>query len=142
MDTKVDMQELLAQAGLPQFELEIHGSLIRVKQPGTVVKYFRERMKYPDQNGNEIHWTQSELGQRLALSTVQVGNMENHNQGLDSIERREALITILKIPPVLLGLGTLDQLVEMTTGQNATAKQTTKRAKVGKDTIQLYRDPF
>ncbi len=103
MDTKVDIRELLTQAGLPQFEIEIDGSLIQVKQPGRVVKYYREQMIYTDREGKVRHWTQAELAQRLDLSEVQVCNMENHNQGLDSIERRRILITILRIPPCCWG---------------------------------------
>jgi len=41
----------------------------------------------------------------------------------------------------LLGLGSLDQLVEIVTGQGPILKQiTTKRAKVNKDTIKLYQN--
>ncbi len=135
---KQDTRELLAQAGLPQFELGQDGYPL----PGKVVKYYREHMKYTDRDGKEKHWTQTELAQRLDLSEVQVCNMENHHQGLDSLERRRTLITILRIPPVLLGLGSLDLIVEIAAGKDAIIPKqaSTKRAKVNKDTIKLYQN--
>ena len=68
--------------------------------------------------------------------------MENKNQGLDSIERRRALTTILKIPPFLLGLGSLDLIVEITTGQdrNPFQQSRTQRSAIGRDTLRLYQD--
>src|SRR5216683_5160895 len=135
---KQDTRELLAQAGLPQFELGQDGYPL----PGKVVKYYREQMKYRERDGKEKRWTQTELAQRLDLSEVQVCNMENHNQGLDSLERRRTLITILRIPPVLLGLGSLDLIVEIAAGKDAIIPKqaSTKRAKVNKDTIKLYQN--
>jgi transcriptional regulator with XRE-family HTH domain len=68
-------------------------------------------MKYRDRDGKEKHWTQTELAQRLGITEVMVNIMENQNKGLDSLERRRTLATILRIPPVLLGLGSLDLIV-------------------------------
>ncbi len=136
---KVKTLELLAQAGLPQFELGQDGYPL----PGKVVKYYREQMKYRDRDGKEKHWTQTELAQRLGITEVMVNIMENQNKGLDSLERRRTLATILRIPPVLLGLGSLDLIVEIAAGQGTSLKQTTaKRSKIGRDTIKLYQDTF
>ncbi len=136
---KMKTLELLSQAGLPQFELGADGYPL----PGKVVKYYRERMRYRNTNDEkEKHWTQADLGQRLDLSEVQVCNMENHNQGLDSVERRRTLATILRIPPVLLGLGSLDLIVEIVTGHTSTNQTIAKRSKIGRDTIKQYQATF
>src|SRR5258707_4136886 len=132
--------EALAQAGLPSFELGAGG----YPSPGKVVKYYREQMTYIGADGKGRHWTQADLGQRLGLKDIMVNLMENKNQGLDSIERRRTLATILNIPPVLLGLGALDLIVEIATGQDVTTQEKAgaKRSKVGKDNIKLYQDTF
>ena len=108
-----------------------------------MVKYYREHKTYVDRNGREKHWTQIDLAKSLDISEIMVNLMENKNQGLDSIERRRTLATILRIPPVLLGLGSLDQIVEITTGQDVTSTQTNgKRTKIGRETIKLYKDTY
>src|SRR5258707_4502108 len=133
---KAKTLELLAQAGLPSFDLGADGYPL----PGKVIKYYREQMKYTDIDGKVKHWTQAELAQRLGVTDIMVNIMENQNKGLDSIERRRTLATILRIPPALLGLGSLDQLVEIATGHGITTlKQgATKRAKIDVDTIKQY----
>lgn len=133
---KAKTLELLLQAGLPQFELGDDGYPI----PGRVVKYYREQMKYTDRDGKVKHWTQADLAQRLGVTEIMVNIMENQNKGLDSIERRRALATILRIPPVLLGLGSLDLIVEIVAGKDAiTPKQaSTKRPKISKDVLKQY----
>src|SRR5712691_11409968 len=98
------IKTLLKQAGLPDFALDKEG----YPDPGTIVRYFREKMKYLDSSdGKEKSWTQTDLAKRLSVSEVTVRLMENNNTGLDSIARRRLLASILKIPPVLLGLGSL-----------------------------------
>lgn len=118
----MDARKALEDIGLSVEEAE--------KSPGRVVKWFRERMIYEDQQtGKRKHWTQDDLARMVGLTKVQVCNMENHNEGLDSIERRKTLATILKIPPVLLGLASLDEIVEIVTGQEQNAGKA-KRTKV------------
>lgn len=133
---RVNPLKLFTQAGLPQFELGEDGYPI----PGKVIKYYREHMKYTDSDGKEKHWTQADLAKRLGLKEVMVNLMENKNQGLDSIERRRTLATILRIPPALLGLGSLDLLVEVATGHTSENPISSKRTKIGKDTIKQYQD--
>ncbi|HEY1249280.1 MAG TPA: helix-turn-helix transcriptional regulator [Nitrososphaera sp.] len=135
---KTNTLELLSQAGLPQFELGLDGYPL----PGKVVKYYREQMKYTDRDGKEKHWTQAELAERLGLKEVMVNLMENKNQGLDSIDRRRTLATILRIPPVLLGLGSLDLIVEIATGHTPIGPPNAKKRKVSKDTIKQYQATF
>lgn len=127
--------ELLGQAGLPQFVLGQDGYPL----PGKVIKYYREQMKYIDRDGKEKHWTQADLARQLALTEIMVNLMENKNQGLDSIERRRTLSTILRIPPVLLGLGSLDEIVEIVTGQSNEQKSSEiKHTKITKHDIKGY----
>jgi tetratricopeptide (TPR) repeat protein len=72
-----------------------------------------------------------------------VNLMENKNQGLDSIERRRTLANILKIPPVLLGLGSLDLIVAIATGQEAPPSMVEeKRTLVGKESLKRYQSTF
>lgn len=102
-------------------------------------------MTYSDSlTGKEKHWTQSDLAKQLGLKEIMVNLMENKNQGLDSIERRQALVTILKIPPVLLGLGSIDQIVEIVTGQEIEGPKSTniKRSKISRESIKVYHDTF
>ncbi len=77
----------------------------------------------------------------VGLTKVQICNMENHNEGLDSIERRKTLTTILKIPPALLGLASLDEIVEIVTGQEQNPGKT-KRAKITLLDIKKYQERF
>ncbi len=134
------IREALAHAGFPSFELGDDGYPI----PGKVVKYYRERMTYPGDDGKNKHWTQADLAQRLGLKEIMVNLMENKNQGLDSIERRRTLANILKIPPVLLGLGSLDLIVAIATGQETPTfvQEGEKRARVGKESLKRYQSTF
>ena len=91
------LTSLLEEAGLNDVGLDRHN----YPQPGRIVRIFRERMTYIDTNGVEKHWTQKDLAERLDISEVSVRTMELKNTGLDSIERRRTLTTLLKIPPAL-----------------------------------------
>lgn len=111
--------------------------------PGKVIKYYREHKTYTDNDGRNKHWTQADLAKSLDISEIMVNLMENKNQSLDSIERRRALVSILRIPPALLGLGSLDHIVEIVTGQDVTSTKTAdKRTKIGPDTIKLYKETY
>lgn len=123
----------LIQANFPQFESGADGYPV----PGKVIRYYREKLVYTDRNGKRKHWTQADLARQLGLTEIMVNFMENKNQGLDSIERRRALAALLKIPPVLLGLGTLDQ-IELTFKSVKPALQGTNA--ISPDTIQFYQD--
>jgi transcriptional regulator with XRE-family HTH domain len=67
---------------------------------GLVVRHYR----------NKKGWTQEQLARKLGTKDLMVRMMETKNQGLDSIERRRLLCKILGIPPIVLGLGSLEQL--------------------------------
>ena len=84
--------QVLKQAGLPQFQLDTDGFPV----PGPVVRYYREQMRYTDKDGQIRRWTQADLATRLQISELMVRLMETKNKGLDSIERRKTLATILK----------------------------------------------
>lgn len=129
----MDAKQVLKGIGLSAVEAETN--------PGLVIKAFRERMIYEDQlTGKLKHWTQQDLGNLLGLTKVQICNMENHNEGLDSIERRKALATILKIPPVLLGLASLDAIVDLAVGHDTVIaqKENIEQTNLGTDTIEQY----
>jgi len=137
MENAMKTSELLAQAHLPQFEIGSDGYPL----PGKVVKYYREQMTYVDREGREKHWTQADLARVLGLQETMVNLMEKHDKGLDSIERRRTLSTILRIPPVLLGLGSLDQIVEIVTGQEQNANKPI-RTNITIYDIKKYQDTF
>lgn len=133
------------RAGFPDFPLDDEGFPL----PGSVIKYYRDKMKYRDPiDGKEKSWTQADLAKRLAISEVMVRLMETQNASLDSITRRRLLADLLKIPPVLLGIGTLDELMEFlkhheegTASLSAISASTiTKGSYIEKETISLYRD--
>jgi len=136
MEQTPKLSDILLRAGLPPFELAPDGYPL----PGKVIKYYREQMKYKDSEGIERHWTQADLAQVLGLKETMVNLMENKNQGLDSIERRRTLAAVLKIPPILLGLGSLDQIVEIVTGQDTTqTREEVKQIKVTEQDIAEYK---
>lgn len=128
--------ETFAQAGLPLSSVGADGYPL----PGKVVQYYRKQATYIDRDGRERHWTQADLARQLGITEIMVNRMENKNHGLDSIERRRTLSTILKIPPVLLGLGSLDDIVEIVTGQKAPIQQ--KEIDVEPATIQQYQNQY
>jgi transcriptional regulator with XRE-family HTH domain len=114
--------------------------------PGRLIKQYREKLTYPDQQMGKLrHWTQADLAKRLGVSEITVRQMENTNKGLDSIERRRILADILKIPPALLGLATLpDILGTLTDNQTPTntGPHTLNQSGIGKETINLYQEAF
>lgn len=121
------IQHLLNKAGYPAFELDTYGFPL----PGPVIKYFREQMTYVA-DGKNKHWTQAELAHKLGITEWSVRSMETKNHGLDSIERRRTLAALLKIPPVMLGLASLDNLINILDPHEATAKF------VGIEHVDLY----
>jgi transcriptional regulator with XRE-family HTH domain len=132
--SKVD---LLADV-LSQFEMGKDG----FPNPGKVIRYYREKMTYTDQRtGIEKHWTQADLAEMLNLTEVMVNLMEKKNKGLDSIERRRTLATLLKIPPILLGLGSLDDIVSGVTGVTV-ASNKTQHSKINENDILMYENAY
>ncbi len=143
--SRLSLSTLLLKAGLPNFPPDEEG----FPDPGLVIRYFREKMKYVDTTDQkEKCWTQGNLAQRLGLSEVTVRLMETQNKGLDSLSKRRLLAAILNIPPILLGLGSVGDLEEFlkqhqeTNGTAFSAPATMKNAGVERENIQLYRDAF
>ncbi|HEY0756862.1 MAG TPA: hypothetical protein VGD98_23115 [Ktedonobacteraceae bacterium] len=70
--------------------------------------------------------------------------METQSKFLESIERRRLLADILKIPPILLGLGSLAELEELLSGKSGVpvASPFAKRATVTTEMANLYKDAF
>lgn len=106
--------------------------------PGQVIKYYREQMKYIDRDGKEKHWTQADLAKRLNITELMVRFMETKNKGLDSIERRRVLADILKIPPALLGLVPLSEVVKALRGPEIPT--VIHKATDNGDTVTLYKN--
>lgn len=73
---------------------------------GSVVRDYRKKMRKRGLNGERVPWKQEDLGDAFvpSLSTESVNKMERHGVGLDSMNRRRALVALLGIPPTLLGL--------------------------------------
>ena len=95
------MPEWWVQDGYPAFEAGEDG----YPQPGQVVKYYRKLKR-----NNGRRWTQVDLADALEITDKAVRDMENRNAGLDAITRRRLLSDMLKIPPALLGLSSLEAL--------------------------------
>jgi transcriptional regulator with XRE-family HTH domain len=73
---------------------------------GQVVKYYRGQAM--DKEGKP--WTQRRLANALGIESDQaVWNLENRDSALD-IERRRFLSELFDIPPILLGIITLDEI--------------------------------
>jgi hypothetical protein len=73
---------------------------------GEVLRWYRKQMRKRDHNGELVPWRQEDLGDVCipSLSVESVNKMEKHCIGLDSMTRRRALVSLLGIPPALLGL--------------------------------------
>jgi hypothetical protein len=74
--------------------------------PGEVVRWYRKQKKTRSLDREPIPWRQEDLGEAFvpSLSVESVNKMEKHCIGLDSITRRRTLVSLLGIPPALLGL--------------------------------------
>jgi tetratricopeptide (TPR) repeat protein len=82
-------------------------------------------------------WSTAELGEALGKTARWVQAMEHDNMVPEAISRRRALATILGIPPVLLGLASLDGFTRIAESLQGVS-QTTKAAKVDTATIEQY----
>lgn len=121
---------------LPTFEKDANGYFF----PGPVVRYFRENMTYTNRKGKVRYWTQNDLARQLGLTRLAVSNMENKNMGLDSIERRRTLATLLNIPLALLGLASLNEQEKSSLHTDATNAASTPAVKIDIEDIQLYKE--
>ncbi len=124
----------------PKFELDTEGFPL----PGPVIRYYRQHMTYTDKEGRVKIWTQADLAKTLRISEWSVRMMETKNQGLDSIERRRTLAKLLNIPPVLLGLASIDQLQGLLHEDKKTlssiSSQAHKQGMISAEEVQLYKD--
>jgi transcriptional regulator with XRE-family HTH domain len=87
-------------AQLPTFETRKDG----FPRPGQVTKYFRERKKRTDAT-----WTQKRLARELGITEKAVRDSENRDVGFDSIALRRKVARWFDIPPLLLGLSSLEE---------------------------------
>ena len=72
---------------------------------GQVVKYYRERKM--DDKGKP--YTQKTFAKVLGISDIAVREIENRDAGMD-FERRQYLCKLFNIPPILLGVITIEQI--------------------------------
>lgn len=93
------------ELGYPAFDKGKDGR----PRTGQVVKYYREQKK--DETGKMIY-TQKGLAKALGIKPKAVWNIENRDAELSN-ERREFLCTLLKIPPVLLGIITIEETLQL-----------------------------
>ena len=105
--------------------------------PGQVVKYYRERKLWTVSNGQQRKCRQIDLAKMLGVSESWVRAMENNNDSLDLVSRRRTLALLLGIPPVLLGLVPLDELLQVhNAGHTVNAS---KSIKLDVSTMAWYR---
>jgi tetratricopeptide (TPR) repeat protein len=79
---------------------------------GQVVKYYRKQKM--DKKGHP--WTQRLLSQCLGLTEQAVRDMESRGSGMDW-DRRQFLSEWLDIPPILLGITTVKELLKSVEGE-------------------------
>jgi tetratricopeptide (TPR) repeat protein len=89
------------ELGYPPFE-EGKGGFPRA---GQVIKHYRE-LKMDDKGKA---WTQKHLAKALGISDNTVRDIENKDVGID-FERRQFLSKLFDIPPILLGVITIEQI--------------------------------
>lgn len=106
----MDLSEWLAAKAFPLFELSDDG----FPRPGQVLKHYR----YLKLKDDGTSWTQSDLAYVLGISVQAVRDMENRDTGF-SIERRRFLAKLFNIPPALLGIVTIDELLAQLVRQEA-----------------------
>lgn len=122
---------------MPTFRLDEHGFPF----PGAVIRYYRERMTYTDNDGNVRRWTQADLAKRLNVSEITVRLMETQNKYLTFIERRKTIAMLLNIPPALLGLASLAELQSIMQGGDPNhIAGTPSKSAVDPSEIQFYKD--
>jgi tetratricopeptide (TPR) repeat protein len=83
-------------------------------------------------------WSPAQLGEALGKTARWVQAMEHDNTVPEAISRRRALATILGIPPMLLGLATIESMIHVEPTRSQAAEKT--RAKVDQTTIDQYND--
>jgi transcriptional regulator with XRE-family HTH domain len=84
---------------------------------GQVIKHYRGQKK--DDKGKP--WTQRLLAQTLGLTDQAVWDLENRDIGMD-FDRRQFLSDLFAIPPVLLGIVTVEEIDKMVEEHRAAHK--------------------
>jgi transcriptional regulator with XRE-family HTH domain len=102
------------ELGYPAFAPGCDGLFPRA---GQVIKHFRG-LKL-DQKGKP--WTQRLLAQTLGLTDQAVWDLENRDIGMD-FDRRQFLSDLFAIPPVLLGIITVEEINQMIEEHRAAQK--------------------
>lgn len=75
---------------------------------GSVIKHYRKALRKSDGKT----WTQADCADALEITEKAVRAMENNNVGMDSMSRRRLLAAMFRIPPALLGLASLEEILK------------------------------
>ncbi len=97
--------------GYPAFEPGDQG----FPRPGQVLKHYRLLKRKADGKP----WTQADLAQVLGVNVLAVSEMENKDVGLKDIQRLRQLANLFAIPPLLLGIVSLEE-IQVLPGQGNT----------------------
>lgn len=121
--------------GIPPILLKLQSASPVPEQqyPGQIVRAYRRKKR--DSDGKR--WSQSDVAQALDITERSVRAMENDNTGLDSLSRREALVRLLGIPPLLLGLD-LSRSLFNGTKQEALAPAISQKAWQNEEKLLQY----
>src|SRR5579875_954895 len=93
-------------------------------RPGQVVKYYRKAKR----KDNGKSWTQKDLAIALGISEQAVRDLENRDVGMDSYDRRRFLADLFAIPPMLLGIVSLEELLKSKENKKLVMSQTNNAA--------------
>src|SRR5260370_10382765 len=97
---------------------------------GQVVRHYSKLKK----------WSPAQIGEALDKSARWVQAMEHDNTVPESISRRRALATILGIPPILLGLASVENVA--TASETTSATRVTKKPSIDVATLEQYHEFF
>jgi transcriptional regulator with XRE-family HTH domain len=103
------------QLGYPAFEPGDQG----FPRPGQVLKHYRLLKRKADGKP----WTQADLAQVLGVNVLAVSEMENKDVGLKDIHRLRQLANLFAIPPLLLGIVSLEEIQVLLDQENTPDEQ-------------------
>ncbi|HLZ55331.1 MAG TPA: hypothetical protein VKR06_00175 [Ktedonosporobacter sp.] len=103
------MSDWWIEKGFPPFDPGGDG----FPRPGQVLKAYRCQTKRDDGKP----WTQANLANVLGITEKAVRDLENRDIGMDSYKRRRFLADLFNIPPILLGITSLEAVIKQQEGQ-------------------------
>jgi tetratricopeptide (TPR) repeat protein len=112
------------------------GSEDFLPNPGQVIKHYRGQKL--DNKGKP--WTQRLLAQTLGVTDQAVWDLENRDSRMDNCDRRQFLSELFGIPPLLLGIITLEEILKMVEEKGATQPMPPVPSTVAKTSHKLLID--